>query len=72
MYFNEHNPPHFQIEYQGLKATVTIEAGIVEGKMPNRALNLVFEWLELHRKELMANWMTIQKTGEYLSIEPLD
>jgi hypothetical protein len=72
MYFNEHNPPHFHIEYQGFKATISIEAGIVEGKMPKRALNLVFEWLELHREELMDNWLTIQETGEYSKIEPLE
>ena len=33
MYINEHNPPHFHVEYQGYKATVTIENGIVTGCM---------------------------------------
>ena len=72
MYFNEHNSPHFHIEYQGYKATVTIEVGIVEGKMPKRTLNLIFEWLELHREELMDNWLSIQETGKYSKIGPLE
>ncbi|MEA3444324.1 MAG: DUF4160 domain-containing protein [Bacteroidota bacterium] len=72
MYFNEHNPPHFHAEYQGYKATITIKKGIVEGKMPKRALKLIFEWLEIHQEELFENWSTIEKTGEYNKIEPLD
>lgn len=72
MYFNEHNPTHFHTEYQGYKATVTIEAGIVEGKMPKRALNLIFEWLEIHREELLNNWKSIEESGEYSKIEPLN
>ena len=72
MYFNEHNPPYFHTEYQGYKATVTIEAGIVEGIMPKRALNLIFEWLEIHREELMNNWISIEESGKYSKIEPLE
>lgn len=43
----------------------------MEGKMPKNALKLIFEWLELHKKELLKNWQTIQKTGDYAKIEPL-
>jgi hypothetical protein len=72
MYFNEHNPPHFHAEYQGYKAIITIKKGIVEGKMPKRALNLIFEWLDLHQEELLEVWNKIEKTGEFDKIEPLD
>jgi len=72
MYFNEHNPPHFHAEYQGYKAIITIQKGIVEGKMPKRALNLIFEWLELHKEELLEVWKSIEETGEFNKIEPLD
>lgn len=71
MYFNEHNPPHFHAEYQGYKISVTLQNGIVEGIMPKRALKLIFDWLDLHRDELLQNWETIQRTGEYNKIEPL-
>jgi len=72
MYFNEHNPPHFHAEYQGYKAIITIQNGIVDGKMPKRALNLIFEWLDLHKEELLEVWNKIEKTGEFDKIEPLD
>ena len=72
MYFNEHNPPHFHAEYQGYKAIITIQKGIVDGKMPKRALNLIFEWLDLHKEELLEVWNKIEKTGEFDKIEPLD
>lgn len=72
MYFNEHNPPHFHATYQDYKVLVTIDAGIVEGKMPKRALNLIFEWLDIHKDELIQNWDTIQRTGDYVKIEPLN
>jgi len=42
MYFNEHNPPHFHIEYQGYKAKIEIKTGILEGKMPKTAINFDF------------------------------
>jgi len=72
MYFNEHNPPHFHAEYQGYKVTVTIQKGIVDGKMPKRALKLIFEWLELHKEELLEVWTSIEETGEFNKIEPLN
>ena len=67
----QHNPPHFHAEYQGYKAIITIQNGIVDGKMPKRALKLIFEWLELHEEELLEVWTTIEKTGEFNRIEPL-
>ena len=72
MFFNEHNPPHFHAEYQGFKVSISIEKGIVEGRMPKRALNLIFEWLEIHKDELIENWKSIEETGDYNKIEPLN
>ncbi len=72
MFFNEHNPPHFHAEYQGFKVSISIDAGIVEGKMPKRALKLIFEWLEIHKDELTKNWKSIKETGDYNKIEPLN
>ena len=56
MFYNEHNPPHFHIEYQDFAAIIEIETGIIRGKMPRRALKLVFEWMDLHKEELLLNW----------------
>ena len=49
MFYNDHNPPHFHIEYQDYEATIDIESGLVKGEMPRRALRLVYEWLDIYR-----------------------
>ena len=44
MYYRDHAPPHFHAEYAEFEITVEIESGVVTGKFPRRALNLVMEW----------------------------
>jgi hypothetical protein len=71
MFFNDHNPPHFHVVYGDFKAAININDEIVEGFMPKRALKLVFEWMELHKIELLANW-ELTKNGDLPNkIEPL-
>jgi hypothetical protein len=72
MNFNDHNPPHFHANYGSFQISVEIKSGIVEGKFPKRALNLVLEWYEIHKDELMDNWNSIIETGEYNKISPLE
>ncbi len=71
MFISEHNPPHFHVVYQDYKATITIKDGVVTGKLPRRALNLVFEWLDEHREELLENWERLVRRESPQSIEPL-
>ncbi|MDO9153614.1 MAG: DUF4160 domain-containing protein [Paludibacter sp.] len=71
MNFKDHNPPHFHVWYGDFKATVTIDDGIVKGEMPHRALKMVFDWLEIHREELLLDWSFAQKGDELFKIEPL-
>lgn len=71
MFINEHNPPHFHVEYQDYKAMITIEDGIIIGALPRRALNLVYEWLDLHKDELLENWKRIESNQSLQKIEPL-
>ena len=71
IFINEHNPPHFHVEYQDYKAMITIEDGIVMGALPRRALNLVYEWLDLHKDELLENWKRIESNQNLQKIEPL-
>jgi len=40
--------------------------------MPKRALELIFEWMELHKAELMANWVKCLKGEIPEKIEPLN
>ena len=36
---------------------------IVTSSLPRRALNLIFEWLDLHRDELIENWERGERKG---------
>jgi len=71
MNFKDHNPPHFHVWYGDFKAIITIEDGTVKGEMPQRALKMIFEWSEIHRDELIADWNLAQKGDELFKIEPL-
>jgi hypothetical protein len=72
MYFNEHNPPHFHVEYNEYRASIDIQTfGVIEGKVPSKVLGLVVEWAEDNQKELLKNWYSMKNTGEYIKIKPL-
>ena len=71
MNYKDHAPPHFHVWYGEYKITVTILNGIVKGTMPQRALKMIFEWLEIHREDLLCEWEKAQR-GEILTqITPL-
>jgi len=71
MYMSEHNPPHFHVKYQGYEAIITIKDGIITGSLPRRALRMVYEWLDQHQDELLANWERLGKSEEPMKIDPL-
>lgn len=72
MYFNEHNPPHFHVEYQDYEAIINIETGAVTGNISRRALRLVYEWLDENRDALMENWKLSEEHKPLKKIKPLD
>ncbi|MFI3322044.1 MAG: DUF4160 domain-containing protein [Rikenellaceae bacterium] len=72
MYFKEHNPPHFHVRYGDYEAIINILNGEIEGKLPRRVLLLVYEWLDLHKEELMENWKCIEERKPLNKINPLD
>ena len=72
MYFMEHNPSHFHVEYNEYKASIVIETfGVLDGRLPPKVLGLVVEWAEGHQEELNANWTSLHESGEFSKIEPL-
>lgn len=71
MNFMDHAPAHFHVWYGDFKAIVSIEDGIVKGEMPQRALKLIFEWLELYKNELLNDWELAQLGKPLVKIEPL-
>lgn len=71
MYWRDHDPPHFHAKYGEYEVTVTTD-GKIEGKFPKRALKLVLEWMELHKKELIEDWELASKGESLKPIAPLE
>jgi hypothetical protein len=68
MYFDEHNPPHFHIQYNEFRASMDIRSlNMTAGILPARVRGLVEEWAELHREELLKMW----ETNDFHRIQPL-
>ena len=71
MNYNEHQPPHFHVEYQDDEASINILTGEITGRMPRRALNLIWAWLDEHQPELLENWEPARQRQPLAPIEPL-
>ena len=72
MFFNDHEPPHFHVQYNEFRAKVEIESlRIAEGRLPPRVAGLVHEWSDLHRKELLENWQSLRVSGSFRKVDPL-
>lgn len=53
----EHNPPHIHVIYGEYTAAINIKnCKVLDGDLPKKALNLVEEWINIHREELMDIW----------------
>ena len=72
MNYNDHNPPHFHVWYGDFKITVTINEGVVNGEMPQRALKMIFDWMAIHRDELLQDWENAKNKLPLNKIEPLN
>ena len=72
MFFDDHAPPHFHAQYAEFKASITIETlELLEGQLPRRALELVLDWAELHKIELLEDWKLCQMKNSPKKIDPL-
>ena len=72
MFFNDHAPPHFHVQYAEYKAELKIETlEIINGKLPPRALALVLEWASAHRAELLEDWELCRQHQQPKQIQPL-
>ena len=72
MFFEDHNPPHFHVKYNEYRAIFDIMNGTIKGSLPRRVVSLVYEWLDLHKDELMENWTRMLKDEMPKEIQPLD
>lgn len=73
MYYDDHNPPHFHARYSGQECIIRIDnLTVIEGKIPQRALQMVIEWATLRQTELSENWERAKALQSLDNIEPLD
>jgi len=73
MFYNDHEPPHFHAEHQGLQGKFEFSGEMIVGAIESRtAFRLIREWASLHRSELEQNWR-LAKAGQPLQqIAPLE
>ncbi|HEX7181730.1 MAG TPA: DUF4160 domain-containing protein [Thermoanaerobaculia bacterium] len=71
MNYNDHNPPHFHARYQDQEVIVDLGTGVVRGTMSKRALQMLFEWTDQHREELLKNWELARQRKALEPIAPL-
>jgi hypothetical protein len=72
MNYNDHEPPHFHARYGDQEVIVGIISGLVTGQMSKRALNMLFEWLDMHRQDLLENWNLATEHKSLKQIAPLE
>lgn len=75
MYFldtQHHNMPHLHARYAEFEASIGIDDGeVLAGQIPRKQLRLVQAWIELHRDELVADWVLARSGKLPYKIEPL-
>lgn len=68
----KHHAPHIHVRYNEFKVVLAIPEGeVLEGAIPSRQMKLVQAWIELHRDELMADWILASSGQTPYKIEPL-
>ena len=72
MYFDDHAPAHFHVQYAEYKAVIDIRhLRLTDGELPRRALELVLDWAELHQQELLEDWQLCLNKQQPKQIPPL-
>ena len=65
-------PPHFHARYGEFEATIDLGTlDVIQGQLPRRALNLIQEWVIIHREELLEDWRLCRENSLPAKIEPL-
>jgi hypothetical protein len=68
-----HHRPHFHAYYQDTVGVVAIDSiELIAGMLPKRQQRLVEAWAEIHRPELLDNWILLQSGRPAAKIDPLN
>lgn len=72
MFYDDHLPPHFHVEYGELVAQFDIRnLVVINGHLPPRVLGMVVEWASEHQEELIDLWGQAQRRQSLHKIPPL-
>ena len=75
LYFKDnrqHNTPHIHVRYQEDEAIVAIPGGeVIDGSIPGNKMKLLEAWIEIHKDELVADWLLASAGQQPYKIEPL-
>ena len=70
--YDEHNPPHFHARYGEYNGLFLIkDLRMSEGNLPKKVKNLILEWADDHRNELINDWNLAREEQPLKKIEPL-
>jgi hypothetical protein len=72
MFYEDHAPPHFHVEYAEFKAVIELETGrVLGGQLPIRCRTLVEEWRNQNLPALRAAWEATGTSRPPKRIKPL-
>ncbi|KPF85329.1 hypothetical protein IP70_11370 [alpha proteobacterium AAP38] len=58
MYYRDHDPPHFHVEYGEEEALLRIaDMQVIAGQLPARVLRQVVGWAQPRQAALALNWV---------------
>jgi Domain of unknown function (DUF4160) len=61
VYYNDHLPPHFHVDYAEYKAQISMREGkLLEGGLPSKKLGIIEDWAHKHKEELLECWQKAQ------------
>ena len=73
IYHNDHNPPHFHVEYGSKEAWVEIHTGQTIGdKFSPRLSKDIEKWRKLYKPKLLKAWNDAQNHKIPKRIKPLE
>jgi len=68
----QHHLPHIHVRYQEQEVVISIGDGeILGGELKANKLRLVQAWIEIHREDLMADWLLASHGQTIFTIDPL-
>jgi len=69
---HQHHLPPIHVRYQDQEAVFSIADGeILSGELKPNKLRLVQAWIEIHREDLMADWLLASQGQTVFTIDPL-